>query len=144
MVVGALVGLVLTFRRQEEPTEHPTVKNPFELGSAIKVGLMFGVVLLLTKAATEYLGTEGLYVVSLVSGGTDVDAVVVASAKHATEGLDAVVATTSIVIAIAANTIVKTVLAWSIGKSALGKRVAVTGALIIVAGGVALGVTALG
>jgi len=144
MVVGALVGLALTFRRQTETTAQPTVKNPFELGSAVKVSLVFGVVLLVTKAATVYLGAKGLYLASLVSGATDVDAVVVSSAKLATEGLAAIVATTSIMIAIAANTIVKTVLAWSIGKTTLGKRVAVTGALIIVAGGVALGVTALG
>jgi uncharacterized membrane protein (DUF4010 family) len=108
------------------------------------VSLVFGVVLLVTKAATVYLGSEGLYLASLVSGTTDVDAVVVSSAKLATEGLSGMVATTSIMVAIAANTIVKTALAWSIGRTTLGKRVAVTGALIIVAGGVALAVTALG
>ena len=143
MVVAALVGLLLTFRRGAEVTEQPVLKNPFALGSAIKVSFVFGVVLLATKAATVYLGAEGLYLASAISGATDVDAVVVSSTKLAREGVAAVVATTAITIAIAANTIVKTVLAWSIGRTALGKRVAVTGALIIIAGGGALAVTAL-
>jgi len=143
MIVAALVGLLLTFRRSETLAEQPALKNPFELGSAIKVGLVFGVVLLLTKAATVYLGAHGLYLASAISGATDVDAVVVSSAKLAAEGIEMTVATTAITIAIAANTIVKTVLAWSIGRTALGKRVAVTGVLIIVAGGAALAVTAL-
>ncbi len=143
MVVAALVGLLLTFRRHGELSDKPTVKNPFELSSAIKVSLVFGIVLLVTKAANVYLGSEGLYLASAISGATDVDAVVISSAKLATGGVADVVAASAITIAIAANTIVKTVMAWSIGRRALGKRVAVTGALIIVAGGVALAVTAL-
>ena len=143
MIVAALAGLLLTFHRQGETTETPTLKNPFELGSAIQISLVFGVVLLVTKAATVYLGAKGLYLASSVSGATDVDAVVISTSKLATDGISDVVATTSIVIAIATNTIVKTVLAWSIGRTALGKRVAVTGALILTAGGVALAMTAL-
>jgi len=143
MILGALLGLLLTFRRHGETPDRPTVKNPFELGSAIKVGLVFGVVLLVTKAANVYLGAEGLYLAAAISGATDVDAVVISSAKLATNGISQVVAASAITIAIAANTIVKTIMAWSIGGRPLGKRVAVTGALIIVAGGVALAVTAL-
>ncbi len=143
MIVAALVGLLLTFRRQGETPDRPDVKNPFELGSAIKVGLVFGIVLLVTKAANVYLGAEGLYLAAAISGATDVDAVVISSAKLATGGVADLVAASAITIAIAANTIVKTVMAWSIGGGALGKRVVVTGALIIVAGGVALAVTAL-
>ncbi|MBA3457291.1 MAG: MgtC/SapB family protein [Deltaproteobacteria bacterium] len=143
MVVAALVGMLLTFRRGGETAEQPQLKNPFELGSAIKIGLVFGVVLLVTKAANVYLGAGGLYLAAAISGATDVDAVVISSAKLASGGVGEVVATTAITIAIAANTIVKTIMAWSIGRTALGKRVAVTGVLIIVAGGVALAVTAL-
>jgi uncharacterized membrane protein (DUF4010 family) len=142
MALAAINGRLITFRRGDgaEPLE---LKNPFELSSAIKISLMFGVVLLATKAATVYLGSRGLYLASAASGTTDVDAVTLSTAKLAQGGLSATVAVTSITIAIAANTIVKTILAWSIGTSALGKRVAVTGALIIVAGAVALAVTAL-
>jgi len=143
MVIAALVGLLLTFHRQGETSQRPTLQNPFELGSAIKVSLVFGVVLLATKAATVYLGTKGLYLASAVSGATDVDAVVISSSRLAIDGISEVVATISIVIAIGTNTIVKTALAWSIGRTALGKRVALTAALMLVAGGGALAMTTL-
>jgi uncharacterized membrane protein (DUF4010 family) len=52
--------------------------------------------------------------------------------------LAADIATVAITIAIAANTIVKTGLAIGIGGWALGKRVTIIGALILVAGGAGL------
>lgn len=143
MTIAAIAGLLITFRRAGDSGEQLTLKNPFELSSAIKVSLLFGVVLLLTKAATVYLGPEGLYLASAASGTTDVDAVTLSTAKLTKGGLEPIIGATAISIAIAANTLVKTVLAWSIGRAALGKRVAVTGALIIVTGGAALAVTAL-
>jgi uncharacterized membrane protein (DUF4010 family) len=134
ITVAMLVGLLLTFRRADGGEGELALKNPFELGSAIKVSLMFGVVLLATKAALHYLGPEGLYLASALSGTTDVDAVTVSTAKLARGGIDHGVATIAIVIAIAVNTIVKTCLAAYVGGAALGKRVAITGGLVVVAG----------
>lgn len=133
-----LAGLVLTFRRAESDSNEMNLKNPFELGSAIKVSLMFGLVLLATKAAIHYLGPEGLYLASALSGTTDVDAVTVSTAKLAKGGLEVSVATIAIVIAVGVNTIVKSGMAAYVGGAALGKRVGFTGALVVVAGLVGL------
>lgn len=143
MIAGALVGLLLTFRRADSDRVELDLKNPFELGSAIKITLLFGVVLLVTKGANEYLGAEGLYAASALSGTTDVDAITVSTARLASGGLDHVVATASIVIAIAMNTIVKAGMAGWIAGRPLGKRTALTAALIVGAGAVGLAVTAL-
>ena len=103
-----------------------TLKNPFELGSAIKVSLCSRVVLLVTKAATVYLGDQGLYLASALAGTTDVDAVTLSTAKLARDGLAPMIATLSILIAIAVNTIVKTGLArrhrWQGPRQAGGNR----------------------
>lgn len=143
MIVAALIGLLLTFRRNGGDGANVELKNPFELGSAIKVTAMFGAVLLVTKAANEYLGPEGLYIASALSGTTDVDAVTLSSAKLARDGVEDMVATVAITIAIAMNTVVKAGMAGYIGGAALGKRMAVTGALILAAGGAGLAVMAL-
>ncbi len=136
MIAASLLGLLLTFRRTDGDDAELELKNPFELGSAVKVSLMFGVVLLATKAATEYFGSQGLYLTAALGGTTDVDAVTLSSARLAhADTVTAFVATVAISIAIAANTIIKTCLAGGIGGWVLGKRVAVVGGLVIAAGG---------
>lgn len=134
MTGATLLGLLLTFRRTDGEDAKLELKNPFELGSAIKISLMFGVVLLVTKAAVEYLGPKGLYLASALSGTTDVDAVTVSTARLARGGLEAEVATIAIVLAVVANTIVKTGMASYVGGRALGKRVTITGGLVLLAG----------
>lgn len=138
MTLAALVGLALTFRRGEADPGELTLKNPFELGSAIKVALAFALVLLAAKAATEHLGAQGLYLASALAGTTDVDAITLSSAELAKGGVGALTATVAIVIAITANTVVKASLAAFVGGAALGKRAALVGGLIIVAGAIGL------
>ncbi len=142
MIAAALVGLALTFRRTEADPGQLELENPFELGSAIKVTLAFGLVLLATKAATQYLGPRGLYLASALAGTTDVDAITLSSAELAEGGLDEHPATRAIVIAIAVNTVVKASLAAIVGGAVLGRRAAVVGALVIVAGAIGLAASA--
>jgi uncharacterized membrane protein (DUF4010 family) len=142
MAAGAMVGVALTFRRDGTVIEPSAVKNPFELGSAIKFSIVFGLILLVTKAGIVYVGAKGFYLASAFGGITDVDAVTLSAAKLVREGLSTNVATIAIVIAAAVNTLSKIGLAAT-GGTALLRRVSVTGGLIIVAGGVALAVTAL-
>jgi uncharacterized membrane protein (DUF4010 family) len=138
MALASLAGLALTFRRTGDHATDLELKNPFELGSAIKVALVFGAVLLASRAATEYLGRSGLYLTSALAGTTDVDAITLSSAGLAKDGLDAVTAAIAIAIAIAVNTMVKASLASIVGGAALGKRAALVGALVIGAGVVGL------
>jgi uncharacterized membrane protein (DUF4010 family) len=138
MVVAALVGLALTFRRAEVTPGELELENPFELGRAIKVTLAFGVVLFASKAATAYLGDRALYLAAAIAGITDVDAITVSSAQLAGGGLDPVTAVVGIAIAIAVNPVVKAGLAMTVGGAALGRRTAVVGALIIAGGAAGL------
>jgi uncharacterized membrane protein (DUF4010 family) len=129
-IAGAIAGGLLVFRKapEDKPDGKVEVKNPFDLGSAIRFGLVFAVILLATKAAKHYLGNQGLYLAALVAGLTDVDAVTLSTARNA--GADLTPATLAILLAVAANTIVKAGLASAIGGGGLGKRVALVGALI--------------
>ena len=142
MFLGGLIGFALTFRRNGEIPKLE-LKNPFELGSAIKVTVMFAVVLLASRAAVEYVGDSGLYLAAALGGSTDVDAITVSTAKLARDTVSHDVATIAICIGIAMNTIVKSGLAIGLGGSALGKRVGLTGLLVLLGGGVGIAVATL-
>jgi uncharacterized membrane protein (DUF4010 family) len=143
MLAATLLGLVLTFRRDHETQPTLELRNPFELASAVKVTLVFAVVLLISRAALEYVGDRGLYLASALGGTTDVDAVTVSTAKLAHGGISATTATVAIVIGIVVNTLVKTGLAIGIGGSALGKRVGLIGGLVLIAGALGIAITLL-
>lgn len=143
MLGATLVGFALTFRRDGEAQSALELKNPFELASAVKVSLVFGAVLLVSRAAIEYVGDQGLYLASALGGTTDVDAVTISSAKLATSQISPETATISISIGIVVNTAVKAGMAIAVGGKALGKRVALTGALVLVAAGIGIAITLL-
>ena len=144
MIVASLAGLGLTFRRGGAEPGELELKNPFELGSAIKVTLVFALVLLATKAATVYLGRGGLYLTSAIAGSTDVDAITLSSAGLAKDGLDTATAATAIAIAIGVNTVVKASLAAAVGGAALGRRAALIAGLVLVAGAAGAAAVAAG
>jgi uncharacterized membrane protein (DUF4010 family) len=143
-LAGGLVALILLLRSRRDPkaTAEVKVSNPFELWSAIKFGLIFTAVIFVSKAATIYLGSGGTYLASLLAGTTDVDAITLSMANLAKEAsVTADVASTSIMLGIGANTVVKAGLALSIGGWVFGRRVLPAFVAMMIGGG--LGVAAL-
>jgi uncharacterized membrane protein (DUF4010 family) len=62
--------------RQQRPSEKAALhagENPFELGEAIRFGLLFGVITFVAKAAQVYLGDAGLYLAGAIAGLTRVE-----------------------------------------------------------------------
>ncbi|MGE5327507.1 MAG: MgtC/SapB family protein [Deltaproteobacteria bacterium] len=121
---GLLAGAYLWRRRIETAQATLEVKNPMELGSAIKFGLLFALVLLVARGAHFYFGSAGLFIASGLAGLTDVDAITISTARLAREGVLAPsTANAAILLAGAANTLVKGALAVSLGGRALRKVV---------------------
>ena len=134
-LAGAAVLLVLFRRSRSQSTGTVTTgANPFELGEAVKFGLLFGVVTVAAKAAQVYLGEGGLYLAGAVAGLTDVDAIALSMANlAATSPESTVVAARTIVIAVLANTATKTALAASLGTPVLRRTLLVTTGMLLVA-----------
>jgi uncharacterized membrane protein (DUF4010 family) len=88
--------------------------NPFSLGPAIKFGLLYGAVLIGSKALSMYLGDAGVYVGALVSGVADVDAITLSMAElsRGNGELSDSTAANAIVLAAASNALVKGGLVW--------------------------------
>lgn len=137
----ACVVLARRHRHRDVSGSAVDVDNPFELGSALKFGGLFAVVLLVSKAAEQTFGESGAYVAAFAAGLTDVDAITLSMARLAREGLAHPVAATAILIAAGVNTAVKAGMAWMIGGAAIGKPVTLVVVASLLAGG--LGLTAV-
>ena len=139
-VVGAVVAGVVYWRTTVEQDIETEIENPFRLRPALFFGALFAAVLLVSEYANEWLGASGVYATAFVSGLADVDAITLTLSKLAADGsIPPTVATTGIVIAAVANTLVKAGLAWILGTRQLGKLVTmVLGAVVLVGVGLVL------
>ena len=102
--------------REEETT---SFANPFRLWPAVQFGLLFGVVLLVTKAAQISLGDAGVYAASFLAGLTGLDAITLSMAQLAGGEVSYRVATQALLLAAAANTLVKGGLTLILGAPSL-------------------------
>ncbi len=128
------VYLYLSQRTDEEGEVN--FSNPFELGPAVKFGLIYAVILLISKAAQMYLGDTGLYLSSIIAGLTDVDAITlsVAELSRAGSGLSLSTGARAIVLATMSNTVVKGGIVLSSGSPALRRALWPGLVLMLVAG----------
>lgn len=112
----------------------PPLKNPFELGPALRFAALLALILLLVELGRRELGDTGVYLVALLSGLTDVDAITLSLARSAQAELDATVAVRGIALAVVSNSLIKGVLIAVVG----GVRLAAM-TLPLMAAGLALG-----
>lgn len=110
-----------------------TISTPFSLSQAVKFGLLYAVTLLVVKIVGEFHEGEGLYLVAAIAGSTDVDAITLSMSEYARGGSQ-IVASTAIVIAAIANTIVKGGIAAAIGSTAYRNKLLMAMATISVVG----------
>jgi uncharacterized membrane protein (DUF4010 family) len=127
--IGLLLGLVVALFRWRTLTAAgdlplPEVKNPTEIRTALSFGLLYGVVLLLAAWLQDIAGSQGLYLVALASGLTDVDAITLSTLRlFNQQTLNAGPAVTAIGLAVLSNLVFKSGLVIAIGGKALAKSV---------------------
>ncbi len=130
---GVIVGLAwaafLYFggsRSADQEADTTEFSNPFRLGPAVQFGLLYGVILIISKAASTYLGDGGVYLSALISGVADVDAITLSMANlsRGDGAISDTVAGNAIAIAAATNTLVKGGIVWVIGRGGIRRTVA--------------------
>jgi uncharacterized membrane protein (DUF4010 family) len=130
VVASAL--LFLGGGRPKGETGEVPLRNPFELSSALKFGVLIALVGLASRAAYEAFQEGGLYAVSAASGLADVDGLTVAVAGEARRAVVAAppagevpflsTAARALLLATLANTAVKGGMAAALGDPALRRR----------------------
>jgi uncharacterized membrane protein (DUF4010 family) len=141
--LGLMFGLIVTlisWRRlhTESDLPLPATSNPTEIHAALGFGLLYAVVLLCSAWLSDIAGSSGLYIVAMISGLTDVDAITLSSLRlFSLDKLNADQAVISIAIAFLANMAFKFGMLFFIGGATLAKHVA--GGFSAMALGVAIG-----
>lgn len=135
MTVIMLAGVIVIWHRKDESEDGELpVTNPFQIKLALQFGLLLAAVMFLSRAFMAWLGDAGIYLVALISGIADVDAITLSLASMARSELATDVAIRGIVVAAIANTLFKTTLALVIaGRQMLWRLLPV--ALIASLGG---------
>ena len=80
MMLAGFAAAILLARAPKTPKKHSAVadssfRNPFSIRPALEFGVVFTIVLLVTRVAKNYAGYSGQMVVSAISGLVDVDAI---------------------------------------------------------------------
>ncbi|WP_114649613.1 MgtC/SapB family protein [Pseudothauera hydrothermalis] len=125
LVLGVL-ALAWNWRRLDERGQVllPATSNPTELRTALGFGALYAVVLFIAAWLTEIAGNRGLYVLAVVTGLTDIDAIALTSLRLF--ALDKLALSPTVIViglGMLANLAFKTGLAVAIGGRALGAKV---------------------
>lgn len=119
---------------QEAEAGGEGLRNPFEIMTALKFGALLALVMFLVRALRDGFGDMGIYLVSVLSGITDVDTITLSMSRLASEDLAAEVAARAIVLASISSTLFKGLLAVFIARGKMAMRVAIPMSLSAVAG----------
>jgi uncharacterized membrane protein (DUF4010 family) len=120
---------------QPNAAQPDLARNPLELQSALILGGLLVVIVLLSQWLSQTLGDTGIYLLAAISGISDVDAISLSLSRLSlADSLTVEVAATGILIAVTVNNIFKTLLTLMIGKPALAVRVALPMLLSVTTG----------
>lgn len=99
------------------------LKNPFKLKSALLFGLIFAIMIFISKAAQLYLGQNGIYAASAFGGLANIDAIIVSLTQLTYSKLNGNVVSIAVIIVIISNSIFKAFITIIWGTKELSKQV---------------------
>lgn len=137
LTAAAVLGIgaaALWIRNVQQETPNLQIGNPLAIGTAIKLAALLAAVMLAAELVRRMFGGVGVLVVAALSGVVDVDAVTISMAKMAGGDIYPITAARAIMIAIAVNTISKTIMAGSVGNRKVGLLVGGISAAALAAG----------
>lgn len=135
LVVCILIALALYFPSRRQTAKMPEQKNPAELKPAFLFGALYALVLLAVAVAKQYFGSAGLYLVAIISGLTDLDAITLSTGQLADSNkIEARIAWQVILTAVLSNLLFKFGIVAALGSANLRKKVAWSFAGALVAG----------
>jgi uncharacterized membrane protein (DUF4010 family) len=120
-LVLAAYATFLYIRHKDDSSQEVTLVNPFELKPALTFGVIYAAILLISRAAQIYFGEIGIYISSALAGLADVNAVTLTMAELSSqpEGVELEIAAEAVILAALSNTVVRTIMVYVTGASAL-------------------------
>lgn len=134
---GFIFCAVLWKKTGSSGSDEVPLQNPFDISPAVKFGLLYAAIVLITRVTGELAGDGGVYIVSALSGITDVDAITLTMSQIARDDpAKADQAAVAITLAAFTNTIMKASMAAYFGSPRL-RKIAIAGFAAIIAAGAA-------
>ncbi|MDT0685104.1 MgtC/SapB family protein [Autumnicola psychrophila] len=136
VIMGIICAwLFYTIKSDDESEELPEPENPAQLKAALIFGFLYGLILLLVAFTKEQFGSGGLYIVAIISGLTDVDAITLSLAQMIKgDELETNLGWKLILLASLSNLLFKGVMAAIIGTGKIVKWLAIAFGLSIAVG----------
>lgn len=131
-----LVAAAVVFPRvRRQHVELPEQENPARLKVALTFAALYALIIFSVAAARDFLGNDAIYVVAVISGLTDVDALTLSVAQlYGRDALAVDTAWRSIFLASLANLLFKVGAACVLGNAALRTYMLTLGAATLAAG----------
>lgn len=126
-ILCVTAGTVLTARARGEPPDtadpddsRSVSQNPLELSSAFVFGALFLILLVGTRLVSQKFGNIGVLLLGAVMGAADVDPFILGLTQSIGDGLDLSTATFAVLVAAAANNVMKGVYSIAFGTRRTG------------------------
>lgn len=129
-ILASIVAFLFVFylykhSYSNQPVEELQINsNPLEIGEALKLGLLFGIIFGSIAFFQSKFGDMGIYIVAFLSGLTDVDAITLSLSKLALDKISMQIAINGIIIATIINSMVKLGIVFVLGGKKLGGIIA--------------------
>lgn len=125
-LVLAASATVLALRKASKPKSGSSnetsisLKNPFDIGSALKLSALIVAIMIAAKVLHAYAGSAGLLVLAALSGLADVDALTLSVARLPATDITISEGANAILLCAAVNTIVKSIMSLVAGGPRIG------------------------
>ena len=135
--VALLLSVVGWFGTRKETEAMPEQANPTELKSALVFGALYAIILFAVAATKVHFERSGLFVVAVLSGLTDMDAITLSTSRMVSAGrLTAETGWKVIISAVMANLVFKAGLVAMLGHRKLFLRIAILFGILVIVGSV--------
>ncbi|WPL18275.1 hypothetical protein Thiowin_03341 [Thiorhodovibrio winogradskyi] len=143
ILLGLLIPVALHGWRQRHAgnAEAVDLRNPLQLGLALRFGLLLAAILVLARWLVEQFGDTGVLLLAGLSGMVDLNAITLSLAKLHADDLAASAAALGVMVAMVTNSLFKTLVCITLGGWRLGWWVGVP---MLLTTGLGLGVLELG
>lgn len=136
-ILGYLLSLSF-FEKTMKEKPKLVLKSPLDLKTALTFGLFFTIILFLSNLAKNYFGESAIYVIALLAGLVDVDAVTISFSSLALTSISPIIAVRGIILVALANTFSKWLLVSWLGTRKMTIAVGKVFLALIIVGGVLL------
>jgi uncharacterized membrane protein (DUF4010 family) len=130
---GCAVWLLSRGGPHEQPLQSQAVRNPLELRSALQLGLVLAVALVLSEWLRRHAGSAGLAGLSAITGVVEIDATTISLSKMVGEGLSKPTATLMLLLGLTTNALLKMVVITAVGGARLALAVGLSFVLVAAA-----------